>query len=122
MTKHPQSRGYHAHGGTQATTAAKHPPRPTQQSIRSQGGITCTAEPKRQRRQSIREDQHSRATAGRGQHAHGGAQAMTAATPDIRTRQSKARKTEAHVGTTQVATPARADDGWWPTTKPPRRI
>jgi hypothetical protein len=104
------------------------------------GGITRTAEPKRQWRQSIRQSQHGKASAGRGHHTHGGAQAtMVTKHPPGPTRQSirgqgasRARrspsddcgntkhlnwadqsedKTKAHAGTTQLATtPAR--DGW----------
>jgi hypothetical protein len=81
-------------------TAAKHPPKQHDGKVSAKanaakyprvGGITRTAEPKRQRRQSIHQGQHGKASMARGHHTHGGAQATTAATPNIRTGQTKAK-------------------------------
>jgi hypothetical protein len=89
--KHPRAGGI-TRSGAQATMVAKHPPGPTRQSIRGHGASRARRSPS---------DNGGKTSTGRGHHAHGGAQATTAATPYIRTGQTKAKIKPKH---TQVPT------------------
>jgi hypothetical protein len=77
MRQNNHEQGHHTHNGTLATTATKHPPGPTRQSIYGQGASRTQRNPS---------NNGGKASAGRGHHTHSGAQVTTMATPNIRTR------------------------------------